>query len=67
VAGVPTEVFDPDEFIELSERASYCIVKRSGKIVKLKLRTPRRLYTLKVSPEEADAIVSRLKCEVVSA
>jgi len=67
VAEVPTEVFDPDEFIELSERASYCIVKRSGKIVKLKLRTPRRLYTLKVSPEEADAIVSRLKCEVVSA
>jgi len=67
VVEVPTEVSDPDEFIELSERASYCVVKRSGKVVKLKLRTPRRLYTLKVSPEEADAIISRLRCEVVSA
>jgi len=67
VAGVPAEVFDPEEFIALSERASYCVVKRTGEIVKLKLRTPRRLYTLKVSPEEADAIISRLKCEVVSA
>ena len=64
---MPAEVFDPEEFIELSERASYCVVKRTGEIVKLKLRTPRRLYTLKVSPEEADAIISRLKCEVVSA
>jgi len=64
---MPTEVFDPEEFIELSERARYCIVKRSGEVVKLKLRTPKRLYTLKVRPEEADAITSRLRCEVVRA
>ena len=67
MAEVPAEVFDPDEFIELSERASYCVVKRSEEVVKLKLRTPKRLYTLKVSPEEADAIIRRLRCEVVTA
>ncbi len=64
---MPAEVFDPEEFIRISERAYYCIVKRSGDVVKLKLRTPRRLYTLKVKPEEADAIISRLRCEVAEA
>ncbi len=64
---MPAEVKDVEEFIRISERADYCVVKRTGDVVKLKLRTPRRLYTLKVSPEEADAIISRLKCEVVSA
>jgi len=64
---MPAEVKDVEEFIRISERADYCVVRRTGDVVKLKLRTPRRLYTLKVSPEEADAIISRLKCEVVSA
>ena len=61
---MPTEVFDVDEFIRISERARYCIVKRTGDIVKLKLRTPRRLYTIKVSPDEAADIIGRLRCEV---
>ena len=64
---MPVEVFDPDEFISISERARYCIVKRSGDVVKLKLRTPRRLYTLKVKPEEAEDIIRQLRCEVVEA
>jgi len=63
---MPTEVFDTEEFIRISERADYCLVKRTGDVIKLKLRTPRRLYTLKVSPEEADAIISRLRCEVIT-
>jgi len=63
--GMPTEVFDVEEFVEISERAKYCIIKRSEDIVKLKLRTPRRLYTLKVKPEEAEEIIKRVKCEVV--
>ncbi len=64
---MPAEIFDPDEFVHLSERALYCIVKRSGDVVKLKLRTPRRLYTLKVKPEEAEEIISRLRCEITEA
>ena len=64
---MPVEVFDPDEFISISERAKYCIVKRSGDVVKLKLRTPKRLYTLKVKPEEAEDIIRHLRCEVMEA
>lgn len=64
---MPMEVFDPEEFIRISERALYCLVKRSGDIVKLKLRTPSRLYTLKVRPEEAEDIIRRLRCEVTEA
>ncbi|MFQ6095221.1 MAG: 50S ribosomal protein L38e [Candidatus Bathyarchaeia archaeon] len=61
---MPTEVFDVDEFVELSEKASYCAVKRSGKVVKLKLRTPRMLYTLKVNPLKAEEVIKRLNCEI---
>ena len=64
---MPAEVFDPEEFIRISERAKYCIVKRTGDVVKLKLRTPRRLYTLKVRPEEAEDIIRQLRCEIVEA
>jgi hypothetical protein len=39
-------------------------VKRSKDVVKLKLRTGRYLYTLKVDPARADEIVKQLKCEV---
>ncbi len=42
-----------------------CRVKRSLDVVKLKLRTPKRLYTLKVKVERADDVLRRLKCEVV--
>ena len=61
---MPAEVFDVDEFIELSERARYCTVKRLGNVVKLKLRTPRRLYTLKVNSLKAEEVIKRLNCEI---
>lgn len=61
---MPAEVFDVDEFIELSERARYCAVKRLGNVVKLKLRTPRRLYTLKVNSLKAEEVIKRLNCEI---
>jgi len=62
---VPEEVFDVDRFVQLSERAEYCSVKRLRREVKLKLRTPRRLYTLKVDPAEAEGVVKKLRCEIV--
>jgi len=61
---MPVEVFDVGEFIELSEKAKYCVVKRSKDVVKLKLRTGRYLYTLKVDPARADEVIKQLKCEV---
>ena len=58
---LPAEIFDPDEFIEISERAEYCAVKRSKDIVKLKLRTAKRLYTLKVEPIKAEELIKKLQ------
>jgi len=61
---MPAEIFDVDEFVKLSERAEYCAVKRLEKVVKLKLRTPKRLYTLKVDPLQSEEIVKKLKCRI---
>jgi len=61
---MPEEVFDPEKFVQISERAEYCAIKRLKKAVKLKLRTPKRLYTLKVDPTKAEEIVKNLRCEI---
>ncbi|MEM2103935.1 MAG: 50S ribosomal protein L38e [Candidatus Bathyarchaeia archaeon] len=61
---MPSEIFDVDKFVEISERAEYCAVKRLKDIVKLKLRTARRLYTLKVDPLKAEEVIKQLRCEV---
>lgn len=61
---MPEEVFDIDKFVEISERADYCNIKRLKRMVKLKLRTPRKLYTLKVDPPKAEEVVKKLRCEI---
>jgi len=61
---MPREIFDIDEFVRLSEGADYCNVKRVKNAVKLKIRTPRKLFTLKVDPGTAEGVVKRLQCEI---
>jgi ferritin-like protein len=61
---MPTEIFDVDKFVEISERAEYCAVKRLKDVVKLKLRTSRMLYTLKVEPSKAEEVIKKLRCEI---
>jgi ferritin-like protein len=61
---VPSEIFDAEKFVEISGRAEYCAVKRLKDVVKLKLRTPKTLYTLKVDPAKATEIINRLQCEI---
>jgi len=61
---MPEEVFDVDKFVQISERADYCNIKRLKRTVKLKLRTPRKLYTLKVDPTKAEEVVKKLRCEI---
>jgi ferritin-like protein len=60
---MPTEITDIDEFVGLSEKGEYCAVKRLEDVVKLKLRTPKKLYTLKIQPTRTDEILKKLKCE----
>ena len=54
---MPKELKDVDKFIELSSKATECRVKRVKETVKLKLRTIRYLYTLKVDPQGAEEII----------
>jgi ferritin-like protein len=61
---MPAEILDVEKFVAMSARAKYCAVKRLKETVKLKLRTPSRLYTLKVEPLKADEIIKKLKCEI---
>lgn len=63
---MPEELHSTDEFMSLAPLASKCIVKRlrNEETVKLKLRTKKRLYTYKTTPEEAQDLISRLRIEV---
>lgn len=64
VKAMPSEILDAEKFVETSGRAEYCSVKRLKDVVKLKLRTPSRLYTLKIAPIKAEEIIKKLQCEV---
>ena len=61
---MPTEIFDVEKFVSMSAKAEFCVVKRLKDIVKLKLRMPNMLYTLKVKPLEVEEIIKKLKCEI---
>ncbi|UCG45348.1 MAG: hypothetical protein JSV58_00790 [Candidatus Bathyarchaeota archaeon] len=61
---MPEEVLDIDKFVDLSRHAEFCDVKRLKTTVKLKLRTPKKLYTLKTDPSKAEEIVKKLGCEI---
>jgi len=62
---MPAEVLDVELFMKLAEEAEVCRVVRSGNEVKLKLRTPRKLYTMKMESPRADELLKSLKCKVV--
>ncbi|MCW4020207.1 MAG: 50S ribosomal protein L38e [Candidatus Bathyarchaeota archaeon] len=61
---MPAEIFDVDEFVQLSEEAEYCAVKRLKDVVKLKLRAPKTLYTLKIDSPKAEEVFKKLRCEI---
>ncbi len=63
--GLPKEVFDPEEFLALAEKASECRVKRLGDVMKLKLRTRRQLYTIKLETAEGEALLNKIECTKV--
>jgi hypothetical protein len=64
---MPSEIADTEQFVRLSERATECRVKRLKDVVKLKLRTSRRLYTIRLDPEKATEVLKQVKCEVIEA
>lgn len=64
---MPSEISDSAEFVKISERATECRVKRLKDIVRLKLRTAKQLYTIKVDPERAAEMLKQIRCEVIEA
>jgi hypothetical protein len=59
---LPMEIFDPEEFLVLAEKASECRVKRLGDVLKLKLRTRRQLYTIKLETAEGEELLKKIGC-----
>jgi len=62
---MPKEVLDPDEFLALAEKARECRVERLGDVMKLKLRTSRRLYTIKLETAEGEDLLKKISCPKV--
>lgn len=62
---MPIEIFEDNEFLEISKKADSCRVKRSGDVVLLKLRTKRYLYVLKTTPIKADALTKQINIEII--
>ncbi len=62
---MPIEITKEDEFLDLAKRAQSCRVKRTGDVVKLKLRTKNTLYVFKTNPEKADILTKRLNIDII--
>lgn len=52
---------DIDKLDEVLPKTEEVRIVRSGNVVKVKFRTPKKLYTIKLSPEEARAIEERVR------
>jgi len=62
---MPREIFDEKKFLEISEYAVHCRVKRLKEVVKLKLRTKKILYTYKTDPVSAERILRNIGCDII--
>ena len=58
---MPKEITDLKEIDEIVKKAYEIRVKRVKDIVKVKFRTKRYLYTIKLTEKEADALLNELK------
>lgn len=62
---MPEEVKDLSRLDDIIARSTECRVKRIGDQVKMKFRTKNKLYTIKVSVNEAEAIRARITVPIV--
>ncbi|MBN1682914.1 50S ribosomal protein L38e [Candidatus Bathyarchaeota archaeon] len=59
---MPKEIFNTEEFQKLSEKATECIIKKQGETTKIKLKTSRYLYTIKLDSKAADSLLNKINC-----
>ena len=62
---MPKEILNEEKFLEISKTAQSCRVKRTGDVVKLKLRTKNTLYVFKTNPDKADILTKRLNIDII--
>jgi large subunit ribosomal protein L38e len=62
---MPVEILNQEKFIELSDNATECKIKKNKDNTKLKLRTSKYLYTIKLDPASADELVKKLNCPTI--
>ena len=64
---MPMEVTSLEKFIDITGRAVECRVKRykKTKLVKIKARTKRYLFTYKTTEDKLDEVLSKVKCPKV--
>ncbi|MFX1309211.1 MAG: hypothetical protein ACFE9M_03695 [Promethearchaeota archaeon] len=62
---MPREIFDENQFLEISDYAIHCRVKRLKEVVKLKLRTKKILYTYKTDPATAERLLRNISCDII--
>ncbi len=62
---MPEEIKDLSKLDAIIDQATECRVKRIGDKVKMKFRTKHKLYTIKVSVNEAEAIRARISVPIV--
>ena len=62
---MPEEIKDLTKLDDIIALATECRVKRIGDIVKMKFRTKHKLYTIKVSVNEAEAIRARISVPII--
>lgn len=58
---LPVEVKSKEDFINVASRAVEIRVKRGKEYAKIKARTKKYLYTLKVNLNELDSLINELK------
>ncbi|MCI4439096.1 hypothetical protein JHC27_04555 [archaeon] len=63
---MPKEVKNKEEFIKIaSSRGKKVVVKKTDDAFKIKLRTPKYLYVIKLNSEkEVDEILSQIKLPI---
>ena len=64
---MPKQIYDVEKFLEMTEDAEECRVKRRSDNVQLKLRTAKYLYTIILEPQKAEEVLQQVKCQIVEA
>ena len=60
------EINDEEEFIQIAQtRASECRIKKGKNELKLKLRTPKHLYTFKTTPQKGEELLKKIEIEQI--